>query len=149
MHNKKPQPLWHAPILSGLLLLISSSCFAQTIALAINNKTQLDFGTISSENGTCSMNAQGNLTGSNGQSCFGSGTPAKFHVNGSPGYSFFITTIGSSSNGVTIAPAVGGNSSIAISSKGKITVNIVGDLILNNASSGNFGLSYIVSVNYE
>ena len=104
---------------------------------------------IINENGTCSMGNQGDLTGTGGQTCFGSGTRSKFWVFGDVGYSFFVMVSGSSSNGITFNPVIKGNASRTINANGRRNIRIVGDLVLNNASQGSFTLDYVVSVNYE
>ena len=135
--------------LSILLGLSSRLAFAQTTPLTIELRDALDFGTISNENGTCSMDNQGNLNGTGGQTCFGTGTRSKFWVRGDVGYSFFVIVSGSSSNGITFNPVLKGNASRTINSNGRRNVRIVGDLVLNNVTPGTFSPSYLLSVNYE
>ncbi|ARN73518.1 DUF4402 domain-containing protein [Oceanicoccus sagamiensis] len=133
----------------ALLLACCQLAHSQTTPLTIELRDALDFGVISNENGTCSMDNQGNLTGSGGQSCFGTGIRSKFWVWGDVGYSFFVLVSGSTSNGITFNPVIKGNASRTINTNGRRNVRIVGDLVLNNVTPGNFGISYLVSVNYE
>ncbi len=144
------QPRRPACILLLILIVFSSQLgLAQTTPLTIELRDQLDYGMISNENGTCSMDNQGNLTGTGGQTCFGTGIRSKFWIWGDPGYSFFVMVSGSSSNGITFNPVIKGPTSRTINNNGRRNVRIVGDLVLNNAGTGNFGLTYLLSVNYE
>ncbi|WP_101760119.1 hypothetical protein [Oceanicoccus sp. KOV_DT_Chl] len=131
------------------LMILSPLLSAQNKAVSISANDELNFGMISNENGTCRMNDQGILSGLNGQTCMGTGTSASFQLSGTKYYSIFILVAGGSSNGVSLTPVIVGASSRVLDNKGKSTLNIVGDLVLNNVSEGSLSLSYSVSVNYE
>ena len=77
-------------MLSGCLL--SQSAFAASElatarvsilpALTVSQQTEIDFGFLNNANGTCSMAANGQLSGSTGLDCNGVASPGIFSVSG-------------------------------------------------------------------
>lgn len=130
-----------------LSLLIPAISYAQTSISVISD---LNFGTITSENGQCQLKSNATLTGSSGQTCFGAGSYAELLITGTP-HASVITTVfeGAAVNGVTFIPEISGSTVKSLGRTGQKTLKIVGSLILNNASGGILDIPYTVSVNYE
>ena len=110
----------------------------------------MDFGTLSIENGTCTLKNNGSLVGTNGQTCLGSGTAAKFTAVGEPNSGIVISAFQSAeSHGITLVPELITSSSKTLNGKGIATIKVAGSLVFNQASSGSLFLNYTLSINYE
>ncbi len=156
-------PKNHIPLFSALLckliklevmvvalLLPPQYCDAQSTPITLDVIDELNFGTISSENGTCKIKGNGTLVASGGQTCIGSGVPAKFKIRGEPNTAVVASVAqGVSVNGVTYAPSISGSAAKVLNSKGKKNLKIIGKLLLNNALGGQLDLLYTVTVNYQ
>jgi hypothetical protein len=118
-------------------------------AVSINEDTQIDFGLLTNENGTCTMAASGVLTGSAGQSCTGTETPAAFTVSGTDGKVVNLSvTAGAAVGGVTYNPVIVGASSATLTG-GSATVAVIGNLVLASATDGDKNIAYTFTANYQ
>ncbi|GAA6135928.1 hypothetical protein NBRC116188_27180 [Oceaniserpentilla sp. 4NH20-0058] len=116
--------------------------------ITISEVTAIDFGTISSENGICTMQSGGNLLGSSGQTCSGIQTPGEFDIRATNGEFMNLSVQGGSTQGLTFRPQIDGPSLITLSG-GANTVVIIGELELLNVNQGSFNIPYTFSANYE
>jgi len=117
--------------------------------IIITAQNVLDFGTISDDDGTCTMDSSGLLSGTGSIICFGSGIPGSFSIAGQRNSWVTVSLIpGSSVDGVTFTPQLVENASLRIKSR-NITATVVGTLTLNNALKGQKNLYYTLSINYE
>ena len=141
-------------VLQNIALLVAAlSGFAsqaeQSLEL-VPFSQDLDFGVIANEDGVCRMNDRGSLIGLAGQSCLGSGSRAIFNVTGTPGSVINISATGGNNGmGVSFAPSVSGSLTKVIAANGSAPLVIAGDLVLQNAKSGQHAIEYIVCVYYE
>ncbi len=118
-------------------------------AIAISEDTQIDFGLLTNEDGTCTMASGGALTGSSGQSCTGSATPGSFTVTGTAGQVVDLTlTAGSAVGGVAYNPVVDGSSTPTLTA-GSATVAVIGNLVLVSATDGDKDIAYTFTANYQ
>jgi hypothetical protein len=118
-------------------------------AVSINETTQIDFGVLTNENGTCTMAANGALTGSAGQTCTGTETPAVFTVTGTAGKVVDVSvTAGAAVGGVTYTPAIDGAGSRTLTG-GTATVGVIGNLALSSATDGDKNIAYTFTANYQ
>jgi hypothetical protein len=109
----------------------------------------MDFGIVTNENGTCKMKNSGVLVGQQGQTCFGTGQPAKFKIFGDPNMNVVITTFESViQSGVKLVPRVGSPVK-TLNSRGRKTFKVPASLVFEQAGSGVMQLDYTVSINYE
>ena len=130
--------------------LHGNALFANPPLALVPFSQDLDFGVIANEDGVCRMNDRGNLIGLAGQSCLGSGSRAIFNVTGEPGSVINISATGGSNGmGVSFEPAVSGSLTKVIATNGSALLVIGGDLVLQNAKSGQHAIEYIVRVYYE
>ena len=144
------------PLINQLRHITAIILFASALIPAAHAKpitvTTLDsmeFGTLTPSNGTCSMASNGKLTGIGGQNCTGTGQAARFQIRGDKNASIFITLSGSSTGGLTLNPILDDSPS-QILNGGKVTIKVIAELIFSNITvSGNLGLSYTLSANYE
>lgn len=136
-------------LLKSSLWLAVSQTSAETPVSVVPYSADLDFGIIANEDGICRMNDRGNLIGLAGQSCLGSGTRGIFEIQGEPGRVVYIEATGASQQGITFNPDVAGSATKVISSAGKTLVVLSGDLVLQNASSGQHSINYLMCVHYE
>lgn len=117
-------------------------------ALAISENQPMSFGAISDIDGTCTMNAAGNLAGQ----CSGQadGAPGALEVAGTAGQVVNVTVSdGSSVDGVTLVPILNSPATMTIDHNGLAVIAVSGSLSLANATGGTKALTYIVNVNYE
>ncbi|WP_145999246.1 hypothetical protein [Oceanicoccus sp. KOV_DT_Chl] len=118
-------------------------------AVSISEDTQIDFGILTNEDGTCTMASGGALTGSNGQSCTGTETPAAFTVDGTDGKVVDLSvTAGSAVDGVTYTPVIDGASTATLTG-GSATVAVIGNLVLASATDGDKDIAYTFTANYQ
>ena len=138
--------------LSGVALatdLASNANVEIVTAIAISEDTQIDFGLLTNEDGTCTMASGGALTGSAGQSCTGSATPGSFTVTGTAGKVVDLTlTAGAAVDGVTYNPVVDGSSAPTLTA-GSATVAVIGNLVLASATDGDKNIAYTFTANYQ
>jgi len=116
--------------------------------LALTETTQIDFGTMTSENGTCTMASGGALTASAGQSCTGTAIPGVFKIDGSDVTVDISVTAGAAVDGVTFNPSIDGASSVTLSG-GTANVSVIGGLDLLAATAGSKSISYTFTANYQ
>lgn len=117
--------------------------------LNLAETTQVDFGTIGSEDGTCTMASGGALTGSAGQSCSGTQTPGVFTVTGTDGQVIDVSaTAGAAVDGVTFNPTIDGPATATLTG-GSATINMIGNLVLSSATAGTKAISYTFTANYQ
>jgi hypothetical protein len=118
-------------------------------SVAISQVTELDFGTISQLDGTCSMTSSGTLSGSDGQDCSGTSTPGFFQFAGASGQNISMAvTAGATVEGVTFTPKIDGSINRSLVD-GATSVKIIGDLTLSNATLGDKNIAYTVTANYQ
>lgn len=142
-----PPSLMVVGLIAFLSLLTPSISHAQITLTVIN---ELNFGTITNENGECKIKSSGTLVGKSGQTCFGTGTATKLKIQGDPYTSVIISAFqGPAVNGITFIPKVVGDTVRILNSKGKKTFKVIGSLMLNNATAGAVDMSYTTTVNYE
>ena len=109
----------------------------------------LDFGTISDDDGACTMDSSGLLSGTGSIICFGSGITGSFNITGQKNRYVTVSLIpGSPVDGITFTPQLVESSTQRIKGSGN-TVTIVGTLTLSNAIKGQKSLYYTISVNYQ
>lgn len=139
---------WGTPLYVALLFLYTPTYSYSQLRLDVLD--ELNFGTITNENGECKIKGSGALVNSSGQTCLGTGVPAKFKIYGDP-YAVVIASVfqGSAINGISFIPKISGSAVKTLNAKGKKSLKVVGSLFLNNASAGDRNLSYTVSINYE
>lgn len=146
-------------LLALTALVASSNVLADNISatanvnllapLALAETTQVDFGTIGSEDGTCTMASGGALTGSAGQTCSGTQTPGVFTVTGTAGQVIDVSaTPGAAVDGVTFNPAIDGPATATLVA-GSATINMIGNLVLSSATPGAKAISYTFTANYQ
>jgi len=113
--------------------------------LAIAETTQIDFGTIDSTDGTCTMSSGGTLSGQ----CTGSATPGLFTISGTADETVDVSvTAGVAVDGVSYNPVIDGGSSEVLTA-GSATVDVFGNLVLSGATSGAKNISYTFTANYQ
>ena len=117
--------------------------------LELTQKNELNFGTIEARDGTCTMAADGSLTGSGGQNCTGQSQPAEFVIIGTSGQVVQLAVEQEETvDGVTFSPALNGTTTRSLGEEGS-TVNVVGTLTLSSAIPGDKNISYTVTANYQ
>ncbi len=144
-----------------LLVLLLSAPTSWALELAANARVsivkaidigvvnELDFGSISQLNGTCSMGSSGILSGSDGQDCSGSSTPGVFQIAGANGQSIIMNvTSGAAVDGINFTPRIDGSDNRTLVD-GTANVEIIGDLTLSDATLGDKNISYTVTANYQ
>jgi len=140
--------------LFGLALVFSPTSFAAkppaTIdPIIITAQDTLDFGTISDDDGTCTMDSSGLLSGTGSIICFGSGIPGSFGITGHKNRRVIISLIpGSSVDGVSFTPQLVESADQRLSPGGN-TATVVGTLTLSNAIKGQKTLYYTISIDYQ
>ncbi len=118
-------------------------------AISLSEDTEIDFGMLTNENGTCTMASGGALTGSAGQSCTGTETPASFTVTGTAGKVVNVSvTAGAAVDGVTYTPVIDGSTTPTLSA-GSATVPVIGNLVLASATDGAKNIAYTFTANYQ
>jgi len=118
-------------------------------ALTLAETTQIDFGTIGIEDGTCTMASGGALTGSGGQTCSGTQTPGLFTITGTDGQVLDLSvTAGAAVDGVTYNPVIDGAATATLTG-GTATVDMIGNLVLSSATAGVKAISYTFTANYQ
>ena len=111
----------------------------------VTESTQLDFGVVENQDGTCVMDSDGNLSGI----CSGTSTPASFVVSGTENSTVLISLSETTeSGGVAFTPSLVGEPSRQLVD-GEAEVDVIGELSLNDASSGQQDIDYTVTVNYQ
>jgi len=150
MHLTNHTDYYAQLFLTGLLLIFffNTSHAAKIKAISIEESVQINFGTIAADNGICTMQSGGTLSGSAGQFCSGIETPAEFIVGGTNGQIIELMVTGGSNLGVTFRPAIDGSSIITMQGS-STSVFIIGEIELNNVSQGNISIPYIFSANYQ
>ncbi len=83
-------------------------------ALDVRQETAIDFGQIRNTSGTCTMGANGVLSGTEGMECTGTETPGTFIVSGSAGNIIDVSVTGGSEDGVFFAPRINGSKQRAL-----------------------------------
>ena len=147
------------PLASISVFAMSSAVFAAdeasnanvniVTAISISEDTEIDFGTLTNEDGTCTMASGGALTGSAGQTCTGTETPAAFTVNGTDGAVVDVSvTAGAAVDGVTYNPVIDGASTATLTG-GNATVAVIGNLVLSSATDGDKNIAYTFTANYQ
>ncbi len=147
------------PLVVALITLISADGFAAsslgranvTLIESINFEERrfVDYGTLVNENGTCSIDASGQLQGSNGSNCNGDGQVGEFLIQGTPNQSVSISvSSGESLSGITFTPELLSLSSTVLV-EGQTVALVGGKLDLENATHGSHALTYTISVNYD
>ncbi len=144
-----------------LLLLLLSAPTSWALELAANAKvtivkaidiavvSELDFGTISELNGTCTMASSGALSGSDGQDCAGTSTPGLFQVAGANGQSIIMNvTAGAAVDGINFNPKIDGSVTRTLVD-GTANIEIIGDLTLTDTTLGDKDIAYTVTANYQ
>ena len=117
--------------------------------IEITEVTEIDFGLLANVNGICTMSSGGVLSGPAGMNCNDTETPGEFLLTGTDGAVVEIdVTGGQTVDGVTFNPALDGDALRALSG-GNTTVNVVGNIELNNATSGVKDIPYTFTVNYQ
>ena len=117
-------------------------------ALGINQSTQVDFGQLHNANGSCSMDASGELSGPTEMACTGTRTPGVFTISGASGATIIVSTTQGSADGVTFEPIVAGGPSHLLDN-GQATVTVAGSLVLESASEGIKNITYTFTANYQ
>lgn len=118
-------------------------------AIAISEDTQIDFGQIINNDGTCTMTTGGALSGTAGMGCTGTETPASFTVSGTSGAVVDISlTAGASVDGVTYNPVLDGVATRTLSG-GSATVAVIGNIVLASATDGVKDIAYTFTANYQ
>ncbi len=138
----------------ALTAVASSAAVADTFqaavtvldTLAIAENTAVDFGTVTSTDGTCIMATGGALSGTNG--CTGTATPGAFTITGSDVTVDLTVTAGAAVDGVTFAPAIDGSSSPTLSG-GTTSVAVIGQLTLASATAGAKSIDFDLTANYQ
>ena len=124
------------------LTLLAGPVFAKPVSL--QERQQLSFGAIGN-NGNCSMNFDGQLSGS----CYGIGQPALVWVKGDKGAICGLTVQDASDvPGISLNLELD-NTTVIIGSKGQVDVYIAGTISVFNASPGSHDVGYVLTVNYE
>ena len=116
--------------------------------LTFNEVSIVDFGVIPTANGTCTMASNGSLSGQ----CAGrpNGTLGDFLVAGTPNQSISVSVRkGKKVGGVTFLPALDTPATTTLDNSGNATVNVRGELDLNNATLGSKALTYTLTVNFQ
>lgn len=117
--------------------------------LEISESNVVDFGAISGTDGICSMSDQGNLVGTNGSPCSGTGQVGSFIINGSVGQSVNISVnTGDGPTGISFQPELLSNDFTTLTD-GSATARIGGELALADAPLGSQSLTYFITVNYN
>ncbi len=117
--------------------------------IEITEVTELDFGLLANINGTCTMGPGGVLSGPAAMNCNDTETPGEFLLTGTAGAVVEVSVSGGQTvDGVTFNPALDGDSLRALSG-GNTTVNVVGNVELNNATGGVKDIPYTFTVNYQ
>ena len=128
-------------------MALAASANTELVAeIAITEDTQIDFGILTEEDGTCTMASGGGLTGSLGQSCTGSATPGSFTITGTNGKEVDLT-LTAAVDGVTYNPLVDGDIAPRLTG-GTTTVAVIGSLVLLSAGDGDKNISYTFAANY-
>ena len=137
-----PSPLWAAELTANARVNIVEAVDMSTVS-------ELNFGNISQLDGTCSMASSGVLTASDGQDCAGSSSPGIFEVAGTTGQSITLNvSAGGSVDGVSFTPKIDGALTRTLSG-GKVSIEVIGDLTLSNATLGDKAIAYTVTANYQ
>lgn len=118
-------------------------------AITISEDTQIDFGQVINTNGTCSMASGGSLSGTSGMGCTGTETPATFTINGTSSAVVDINvSAGATVDGVTYNPVVDGISTRTLIG-GSTSIDVIGNIILSNATDGVKDIAYTFTANYQ
>ncbi len=117
-------------------------------ALGIDQTTQVDFGQLHNANGSCVMNAAGELSGPSEMACSGTRTPGVFTISGASGGTIIVSTTQGAAQGVTFQPLVAGGPSHLLEN-GQATITVGGSLILDSASEGIKNITYTFTANYQ
>ncbi|MFK7733560.1 MAG: DUF4402 domain-containing protein [Pseudomonadales bacterium] len=117
-------------------------------ALDVRQETAIDFGQIRNSSGTCTMSANGALSGTDGMECTGQETPGSFVVTGTQGNIIDVSVTGGSEDGVFFAPRIDGSKQRALAN-GIARVTILGSLQLDQTSPGTKQISYTFTANYN
>lgn len=110
--------------------------------------SEIDFGTITNENGTCTLTRTGALSGTI-SSCVGSGTVGEYEVAGIKNSTVLLSVFQGSSNGITFTPEIVGQAVTSLGGKARKTFKIIGQIQLNNATSGVIDIDYLISADYQ
>jgi len=118
-------------------------------ALSLAETTQVDFGTLVINDGTCTMATGGALSGAGGQTCSGTQQPGLFTITGTDGQTLDISaSAGAAVDGVTFNPVIDGPATVTLSG-GSATVDMIGNLVLSGATEGAKAISYTFTANYQ
>ena len=112
----------------------------------------VDFKDNYGANGTCTMAANGALTGDCGVDL--NGTPGQFTVSGTANQSIAVSVgSGSTSGGVTYNPILASNGATSenttFDGSGDKVVSVIGNIVLASATPGLKALTYVITVNYQ
>lgn len=118
-------------------------------AITVSEDTQIDFGQIINQDGTCNMSTGGSLSGTVGMGCTGTETPATFTINGTTGSVIDISvSTGASVDGVTYSPVIDGILTRTLVG-GSATVDVIGSIVLSGATDGIKDIAYTFTANYQ
>lgn len=130
-------------------VLVSTAHVVIVPPIEITEVQQIDFGTLSSQDGTCDMGASGQLSGFSGQTCQTTRTPGIFSVKGFSDQLVLITVSGGAAqDGVTFTPQLVGGDTQTLTN-GDLQVTVVGVLSLTSATVGSRALPYTLTVTYQ
>lgn len=118
-----------------------------TPALSITEVKPVSFGSIASGNGRCSMNKDGELSGSS-QLCSGDGSPGLLELKGEHGSIVSIHMRSGSEADITFTPTAFNSGSIMLDD-GVIQIPVGGNLDLNSPETGRYTIPFEVIANYE
>ena len=124
-------------------------------ALGVTETAEIDFGTITNEDGVCTMSSAGVVTNDGNQACSSSGnTIGSFDVTGTDDASVAITLTKSAAvGGVDYAPLLSSNDlttgTITLSNTGTATVTVIGSITMTSATDGQRNIPYTFTANYN
>jgi len=117
----------------------------------VTETTQIDFGKLTEEDGTCTMASGGGLTGSGGQLCTGTATPGDFGITGTDGETVAITVAaGSAVDGITYNPVLANSGTTTdTATLDAASVEVIGNLVLSSATTGAKTITYTFTADYQ
>jgi len=144
-----PLALVSLTALSGSTLAADGHAYVTLLTpLTVGQDTAIDFTEITTENGTCTMDAGGNLAGTLGQTCTASDAiPGVFQIDGSD-VAVSLAVGSGSVAGVTFNPTLPGGNSVTLSG-GTANVTVLGNLVLNGATAGDKDITYTFTASYQ
>lgn len=148
---------------AALLPAIASLCTAAAVAesytgnatvtilamLQANEDKTVQFGAIQAVNGSCTLDAGGNLSGSGGNDCAGTGQLGEFTIAGTQDQGVAISVSPDSGpSGLSFAPVLYSASTASLTG-GETTAQVGGALLLSDPSPGQYNLTYTLNINYN